>query len=77
MLRAAGTTRTQVNAIVIVEGLLFGLIGVAVGIVVGTGIDVIHIVVSSGSAFLLLIIACSFNWRNRSGWNTMDNKSQM
>ena len=76
MLRAAGTTRTQVNAIVIVEGLLFGLIGVAVGIVVGTGIDVIHIVVSSGSALLLLIIACPFNWRNHSGWNTMDNKSQ-
>ena len=51
VLRAAGATRRQVSAIVIVEGLLFGLIGAGVGILVGTGVVVIHIVVSGGSAF--------------------------
>ncbi|MEE9512585.1 MAG: FtsX-like permease family protein, partial [Anaerolineales bacterium] len=51
VLRAAGATRRQVNAIVIVEGLLFGLIGAGVGILVGTGVVVIYIVVSGGSAF--------------------------
>lgn len=51
VLRAAGATRRQVSSIVIVEGLLFGLIGAGAGIVVGTGVVVIHIVVSGGSAF--------------------------
>ncbi|MEA1977404.1 MAG: FtsX-like permease family protein, partial [Chloroflexota bacterium] len=51
VLRAAGATRRQVSSIVIVEGLLFGLIGAGVGVVVGTGVVVIHIVVSGGSAF--------------------------
>ncbi len=51
VLRAAGATRRQVNAIVIVEGLLFGLIGAGVGIPVGIGVVVIYIVVFGGSAF--------------------------
>jgi len=51
VLRAAGATRRQVSTIVIVEGLLFGLIGAGAGIVIGTGVVVIHIIVSGGSAF--------------------------
>ena len=51
VLRAAGATLSQVNTIVIVEGLLFGLLGAGVGILVGAGVVAIYIVVSGGSAF--------------------------
>ncbi|MGB2894647.1 MAG: FtsX-like permease family protein [Anaerolineales bacterium] len=51
VLRAAGATRRQVNAIVVVEGLLFGLIGSGVGILVGAGVVIIYIVITGGSAF--------------------------
>ncbi|MCK5635432.1 MAG: FtsX-like permease family protein [Anaerolineales bacterium] len=51
VLRAAGATRRQVNTVVIVEGLLFGLIGAGVGILAGIGVVVIYIVVFGGSVF--------------------------
>jgi putative ABC transport system permease protein len=51
VLRAAGATRRQVTTIVIVEGLLFGVLGAGVGILVGAGVVVIYIVVTVGSAF--------------------------
>jgi len=51
VLRATGASRRQVSTIVIVEGLLFGLIGAGVGILVGAGVVVIYIVITGGSAF--------------------------
>jgi putative ABC transport system permease protein len=41
LLRAAGATRRQVNGLVLVQGLLIGLTGTALGLILGTGLAAI------------------------------------
>lgn len=51
VLRAVGATRDHVQGIVILEGMLLGLVGAGVGVLAGSGLVMIFIVATGGSAF--------------------------
>lgn len=50
LMRAAGATRRQVRSVVVIEGLLFGVLGAVVGMAAGAGVVVVYTTVSGGSS---------------------------
>jgi putative ABC transport system permease protein len=51
ILRAAGASRGQVQAVVFTEGLVMGFLGAMIGILAGAGLVVLYVVISAGSPF--------------------------